>query len=327
MTIRRRSLIASSLAAGAALGAPSILRAQQTIEWTSGSPGGTWFGIVTGLANIIMEKNPDIRLRVVPGGGRDNPTKVQSGVSQLGMGIDFLSSAAIKGEEPYQGSAHAKLRSLGGGWTPAPFHVIGAANKPLDMRAALTQANLKISTTPRANSEELTLQRALAFYGNSYDKIRAQGGTVMNVSYNDQVAAFNDGRIDYLFGAAGVPFGSIIEIAEGPRATRLIPFPDDLLNHLKGLGYGAGKLPAGTYPKMQSADIPVAVLEAIVLASADVSEDLVYKITKTLIENRGRFTTIHASMKDYDPKTAWKDQPVPLHPGAAKAYRELGFMS
>jgi hypothetical protein len=30
--------------------------------------------------------------------------------------------------------------------------------------------------------------------------------------------------------------------------------------------------------------------------------------------------------RDTIPKVAWKDLPVPLHPGAILAYRELGFM-
>jgi TRAP-type uncharacterized transport system substrate-binding protein len=71
MTIFPRSLL--GLALGVGLMAGGSAAAQTNLEWASGSPGGSWFSIVTGLSNIIMEKNPDISIRVVPGGGRDNP--------------------------------------------------------------------------------------------------------------------------------------------------------------------------------------------------------------------------------------------------------------
>jgi TRAP-type uncharacterized transport system substrate-binding protein len=47
---------------------------------------------------------------------------------------------------------------------------------------------------------------------------------------------------------------------------------------------------------------------------------------KALLARRGQLASVHASLVDFDPKTAWKNSPAPLHPGAARAYRELGFM-
>ncbi|MCC7427757.1 MAG: TAXI family TRAP transporter solute-binding subunit [Alphaproteobacteria bacterium] len=319
-----RRLAITAVVAGLAF-SPGV-GAAQSLEWSAGSVGGSWFTIVTGLANLVMEKNPDIRLRITPGGGRDNPTKVQGGVSQIGMGIDFLAAAAMKGEDPYN-QRHDKLRSIGGGWSPAPFHVVRAATAPADLREAMTRPNLRIGTTPRATSEELTLRRTLEFYGSSYERVRQQGGSAISVSYSDLTAAFIDGRIDYFWGAAGLPSGAVAEIAEGRRAAVLMPMPRDLMEHLqKTFGYGIGEIPAGTYPRLQSGAVPVTSLEAIIMVSADVPADFVYRFTRTLLENRGRFTQIHASMKDFNPGTAWRNQPVPLHPGAERAYRELGFM-
>ena len=86
---------------GAILAAPLPAASQtKNVEWTSGSPGGAWFTQTTGVSTLVMEAVPSVNIRVVPGGGKDNPSRIQAGLSQIGMGIDFLSAAALKGEEP-----------------------------------------------------------------------------------------------------------------------------------------------------------------------------------------------------------------------------------
>lgn len=313
---------------GGGLMTASASHAEENLEWASGSPGGSWYTIVTGLANIAMEKNPDIKIRIVPGGGRDNPTLIDGGISNLGMGIDFLAAAASRGDEPYK-KKHETLRSMGGTWAPAEFHVIVADGETRTLDQILADPKLKVGTSPRATSEELTLQRALEFYGNSGDKISGGGGTLINGTYNQLLSAFQDDQIDVLWGAGSVPTGIALETETGRRKAKLIAFPQQLMDHLaERYGYGKGEIPANSYASVQKdgAAVPVTTMEALVLVSAAVSEDAVYRITKTLIENRDRFPNIYKVLAKYDPSVAWQNQPVPLHPGAEKAYKELGFM-
>ncbi|MGI6852169.1 TAXI family TRAP transporter solute-binding subunit [Mesorhizobium sp. 1B3] len=322
-----RRLAAALLGVGLLFGTSA--HADENLEWASGSPGGSWFTIVTGLSNIVQEKNPDIKIRVVPGGGRDNPTFIDKGISQLGMGIDFLAAAASKGEDPYAGKKHETLRSLGGTWAPAEFHVIVPADDKRTLDQILADPKIRIGTSPKATSEELTLMRALEFYQNTPDKISAAGGTVINGTYNQLISAFQDDQIDVLWGAGSVPTGIALEVETGRRDARLVNFPEPLMAHFaEKFGYGKGTIPAGSYAKLQPTGEPTTVttMEALILVSSTVSEDTAYRITKTLIENRDRFPNIYKVLAKYDPATAWQNQPVALHPGAEKAYKELGFM-
>lgn len=68
----------------------------------------------------------------------------------------------------------------------------------------------------------------------------------------------------------------------------------------------------------------MATVGAIFLISAAVSEDEAYRVTKALLNHRAELASINASLSDFDPAKAWQNLPVPLHPGAARAYRELG---
>jgi hypothetical protein len=324
---RRQFLTASALGA-VSLAAPSLARAQTAnLEWTAGALGGGWYSQATGLANMITEFNSGIRIRVVPGGGVDNPRRLQQGLQQIGFGLDFLAKAAANGDEPYNGVKHDKLRAIGTGLSPTPYHFIRAEGHNLGLKDAVTSRGLRVGTPTRASSEELTFQRVLAFYGTSYDKIRAEGGRIINASYTDLVNAFKDNQIDYIFLALGLPGAAVREIEQSGRRSTLSPFPEDVVRHLqRTYGYSVSSIPAATYPRMQTQDMFALSMDTIMLVTSDLNADVAQAITRTLIQQRARFPQIHASLV-FNPQTAWKDLAVPIHPGAERAYREAGAMT
>ena len=63
------------------------------------------------------------------------------------------------------------------------------------------------------------------------------------------------------------------------------------------------------------------------VTSADVSEDLVYSVTKAVFENLDDFREQHPAFANLDPKKMIVDGlSAPLHPGAVKYYKEKGLM-
>ena len=58
---------------------------------------------------------------------------------------------------------------------------------------------------------------------------------------------------------------------------------------------------------------------------ADVDEDAVYRITKTIYENLPFLNAIHGATKAMAVEKAIAGLPIPLHPGAARYYREVGI--
>jgi TRAP transporter TAXI family solute receptor len=323
MRLHRRLLLGSALA----LPFVRTAAAQQTLEWVAGSLGGGWYTMAAGLSALIREENPDLQVRVVPGGGLANSTRVNNGQSQIGWGIDAFAAAAARGEEPYT-ARHDKLRCLGTGYSPTEHHFLrqpGAG--PEDMRAILTQRGLRLATPQRSSTDEMTMQRILKFLGTSPEKIRAEGGRYLNGSYADIAAAYTDGQVDYLYAALARPAAIFTELAQGRRGGRLVAFPEDVRKHLiDAYAYNQGIIPAATYPALQSGDVPVTTMDSVVMLHESVPEDVAYKITRTLIRNRGqRLVSIHASMGAWDPAESVKYQGLPLHPGGARAFREAGI--
>ncbi len=321
---RRAALLGATLV----LPAVRTARAQQTFEWVAGSVGGGWYTMAAGLSSLIAEENPEIRIRVVPGGGLANSTRVNNNQSPIGWGIDAFTAAAARGEDPYN-AKHENLRSLGTGYSPTEHNFLRRADGgPEGMREILTMRGLRLAAPQRSSTDEMTLQRIMRFLGTSPDRIRSEGGRYLNGSYADISAAFTDGQVDYLYAALAKPAAILTEIGQGRRAARLVGFPDDVRKHLiDTYAYAEGVLPAGTYPTLQTGDLRVTTMDSVILVHASVPEPVAYAITRTLIRNRGqRLTQIHASMGAFDPAKAWRYEGVPLHPGAARAFREAGVM-
>lgn len=313
---------------GTVLAAPFIrtASAQTTLEWVAGSLGGGWYTMAVGLSSLIRDENPDIQIRVVPGGGLANPTRINNNQSQIGWGIDAFSASAVQGIEPYS-AKHERIRTLGTGYSPTEHHFLrhtGAG--PTDMRAILTQRGLKIGAPQRSSTDEMTLQRIMRFIGTSPDKIRAEGGRYLNGSYADLGTAYNDGQIDYVYVALAKPAALMQEIARGRRGGQMVAFPQDIRDHLtQQYAYAQGTLPGATYPTMMSGDIPVTMMDSVILVHDSVSAEIVQKIAATLAKNAGqRLASIHQSMGGWTPRQAVGYRGVPFHPGAAAAFRAVG---
>jgi TRAP transporter TAXI family solute receptor len=296
------------------------------LDWAAGSPGGAWHTQVTGITALISEKNPDISFQLFPGGGKDNPTRIQSGKSQIGTGIDFLSQAAKEGKPPYS-QAHDKVMTLGLTGIEQQFMIYVSTEETRSLAELLKDPKVSYGVTPEATTEYLTLARALEFYKSSPDQIRQGGGKIVIASYGDLIQGFKEGKFDVFWTAGEIPSGVAAQVVQGPRKLKLLGFPEDLRSYLQSeFGYGKGILKAGTYPQLQSTDLPVTTDKNLYLASADLSDDLAYRITKTIIQNRDRLSEIYSALGAYDPGTAWKVSAVPLHKGAERAFREAGHL-
>lgn len=323
MTAIRRTLFAAAAAFGLATSAPA---SAQTYEMVAGALGGGWFTMATGLSQILQENIPGLTIRVVPGGGLGNPTRVQNGISQIGFGLDFLVSSAVKGEEPYR-APHDKISHIGVGWSPTEHHMLRRVDGgPTDMRAILTMPGLRIGAPQGTSSDTLTLIYILRYFGTSFDRIRAEGGRVVQGSYNDLAAAFMDGQVDYVYVALARPAAMVNEIQRGRRPATLVAFPQDVRDHLaKTYGFSQGVIPAGTYPPpMQTEEVPVTTFDTVLVVANTIPEETMYRMVKVLIENRSRLGSIHPSMAAFNPAHACKYPGAPLHPGARRAYAEVG---
>jgi hypothetical protein len=85
-----------------------------------------------------------------------------------------------------------------------------------------------------------------------------------------------------------------------------------------------GAIPAAAYGL--AADMPTFGGQTTLVTYADVPEDVVYNLTMAIMNNLDRLRRLPA-LSGLDPKQMVGQSLIaPLHPGAERAYRELGLL-
>ncbi|MBI4635376.1 MAG: TAXI family TRAP transporter solute-binding subunit [Candidatus Rokubacteria bacterium] len=311
-----------------ALGGP--VAAQQSLSWTAGAVGGGWYAISGGMAELLREK-AGLNIKVIPGGGTQNPVLVQKGEAEIGMGLPPILGAALAGDDPYKGQKMPDLRALAGNMSLNTFHFYVGAETPF---ASMTMEEIfkgrkpiRLAISKPGSSDVWVFEKVMEFYSMSYKDWEAAGARFFRGSYTEQAGAFRDRNTDGTFTFLALPGASITEASVG-RSLKLLAFPQPLLAHLAKFGLGKGPIPPGTYPKAANAGEAVvsATMGTTITVSARMSNDLAYTITRSLNDNVDRVRKIHGSLAEYDPAQGHLYLGVPLHPGAERYYREKGYL-
>ena len=148
------------------------------------------------------------------------------------------------------------------------------------------------------------------------------------VGYGPSAEALQNGQIDAMNTPSGPPTSAVTQAfaALGDRIT-MLEFTDEQIETanqaVSGSLWTEYVIPAGTYPGVDK-DIRTVAQPNFLATHADVDEDAVYQITKTLYENLGFLNNIHKATKAMSLDAALVGLPAPLHPGALKYYREAG---
>jgi TRAP transporter TAXI family solute receptor len=334
-----KRVVAVLLVVGLALVAGIPATAQQSLTWTAGSVGGGWYAIAGGMAELLREK-AQLNIKVIPGGGVQNPVLVQKGDAELGMGLPPLLQLAMNGDpETYKGQKMPDLRALAGNMSLNTFHFYVAADSPyasMSMEDIVRgKKPIRLAISKPGSSDVWVFERVMEFYGlcgggkpeECYRAWEASGARFFRGSYAEQAGAFKDRNVDGTFTFLALPGASVTEAAVG-RKLKLLAFPEPLLAHLGKFGLGKGTIPAGTYPQAANASEPVvsATMGTTITVHASMKPDLAYTITKALNDNPDRVRKIHGSLADYDPSKAHLFLGTPLHPGAERYYREKGSL-
>jgi hypothetical protein len=88
--------------------------------------------------------------------------------------------------------------------------------------------------------------------------------------------------------------------------------------------FGPAKIAAGTYRLLDKDYVTVGVPN-FVIGRADLPDDLVHQLVKTVFENQPRLVKVTAAASETLPQNVVKDTFLPLHPGALRYYREIGI--
>jgi TRAP transporter TAXI family solute receptor len=326
--MRRLTVLVLILILGLALAAPPASAQQWNLTWTAGQVGGGWYAQAGGFVELLKSKDPRFNIKVVPGAGIQNMTKLQQGETEIAWGLPPFIAASYNGQDPYK-DKHGDMRLVmnGLGFVHIQFCVPADYWAKSIREAFEARKPITIGTTPPGGSDEWVMRKVFEFYKTTYQDVRNRGGKVILVSYSDLVTQYRDRNMDILFANLAVP-GAAIQEASLARKMRILPMEEDLLKFLEGLGLSRGMIPKGSYKDVvnNDRDIPTIAMANTIVANIKVSEDAIYHFVKAALADLNAVRKIHPAFKDFNPKDAVKLANVPLHPGAARAYKEAGLL-
>jgi TRAP transporter TAXI family solute receptor len=134
------------------------------------------------------------------------------------------------------------------------------------------------------------------------------------------------GKIDFAIGAYGSGF--MKRIAQKTGGIRFLSLDNSAAAQARiaKIIPGAEIKTVNPNPKIPGVEVPTNLFhfDYMAFAGKHVSDDVVYRVTKALFENKKALVAASGLWRGFTPKGMSKDQKLAYHPGAIKFYKEKG---
>ncbi|UWQ19974.1 TAXI family TRAP transporter solute-binding subunit [Jannaschia sp. W003] len=312
--------------AGAAVMAASGAAAQDQQFFTIGTGGVTGVYYPTGgaICRLVNAGRAEHGLRCSvesTGGSVYNINTIREGELEFGVAQSDWQYHAYNGSSQFEEAGPFEGLRAVFSVHPEPFTVVARAEAGIESFDDLKGKRVNIGNP--GSGQRGTMEVLMEAKGWTTDDFAL--ATEMKAA--EQSAALCDNQIDAMVYTVGHPSGSIqeattacdsvlVEVA-GPEVEALVeenPF------------YRTATIPGGMY-RGNDEDTATFGVGATFVTSADVSDEVVYTLVKSVFENMDDFRRLHPAFADLDPaEMVSAGLSAPLHPGAERYYREAGLL-
>jgi TRAP transporter TAXI family solute receptor len=307
----------AALAALAMIAAP-VSAADYSIKIGGGPTGGTFNTFANGMAVYVPKVNPNIQATAVGSGGSvENVKRVSKGESDFGLCYAVDSALGYAGKLPQDDAQYNNLRSMGYLYG-APAQLVVRADSGIT--SAMDLKGKRVAVGNAGSGAAASAERFFRHIG----VWEAFNPTFMG--YSAAASAFQDGKIDAFWVLVGYPNRSVIEAAVQVKIALVdVGVDAEKTGFYDAFAYSPTTIPAGTYGKGMP-ECKTFQDSTILSTNTEMSEDLVYTIMKTLWSKEGMeaMVTAKKTFKEMNMENAFRGASVPMHPGAAKFWKEQG---
>jgi len=312
----------------------SVAKAAEFFTIGTGGPTGVYFQVGNSVCKMLHKQaisaehgrkkgtNKAYRCTAPSTGGSNyNIGQIKAGEFQFGVAQSDWQFHAYNGSSKWEGKKFGDLRA-----------VFSVHNEPFQIWAR-KKAKVKnfdglkgkvVNIGNPGSGQRGTMEELMKAMG--ADMSMFKGTTELTSS--QQVKALCDGKIDAFGYSVGFPNGAMEEAATcAAKAMPINLTGGPVQGLIDGADYYAkAVIPKGTYTG-QKKDVTTFGVKATFVTGANVPEELVYLVTKAVMENFDDFKKQHPAFAFLEKKNMIKDGlSAPLHPGAMKYYKEAGLM-
>jgi len=287
----------------------------KTLTLGTASVGGTYFVYGQVWASLVNDKVGTQISTQQTQGPNQNIILTDSRQIDLGMTTMGVALQAWEGKDGWtQGKKFQNIRATFPMYD-TPFHFV--ALKKSGIKAVKDLSGKRAGVGPRAGT--------CGTYFPLMFKTLGVNATIRNGQASDMAANLQDGLIDAFPFCAGIPIASYSEL-ETTNDVQFFTFTADEIKKLKAAmpELSDSTIPKGTYKQLAEDHQTVGVYN-FGIAHKDLPEDLVYEITKAVLENNAQMVKGHAAAKETLLKNWERNTFLPFHPGAVRYYKEKGI--
>lgn len=306
---------AAAALAFALVAAPA--RAEEFINILTGGASGVYYPMGVALSKIYADKIAGARPSVqATKASVENLNLLQQGRGEIAFTLGDSLIAAWRGDE--EAGFKAPLKKLRGVSAIYPNYIQIVASKDSGIRALADLKGKRISVGAPKSGTELNAREILKAAGLSYKDL----GKVEYLPFAESVELVKNRQLDATLQSAGLGVASIRDLATSVEIV-VVSVPADVVQKA-GAPFVAVTVPANTYTGQTEA-VPTAAVVNYLVTHEGVKEDTIYQMTKAMYENLDSLAAAHAAGRSVKLEGALTGMPVPLHPGAARFYKEKGL--
>lgn len=300
------------------------------LVFSTGGTTGVYYVFGGELASLWMNHVKDVDITVESSGGsKDNILALYMSDAEIAWTQNDVMSYAYDGADFFAGTVADNFLAIGSIY-PEVVQLVVAKDSGITSVKELAGHN--VSVGPMGSGHYFNALQILEINDMTINDIKPH-----YLSNSEVIESFQNKQIDAFFLTAAYPHATVTDVSL-KREIEVIGFTEEEIAKLQGAYsfYVTDTIPAGTYDGV-SEDKYVPAISAVLAAREDVSENVVYELTKALFENKDELTN---AKKNYiDVKNAIQGIPVrkadaeqgvtigSFHPGALKYYREIGVIS
>jgi hypothetical protein len=319
-----RQLQVRLLAAAAALafaGTPAL--AQKTdVIFSAGPTGGSWTPMAAAVSQVVNKRFAELNVQVEPGAALVNMEKIRTDKADIGWSMTTVMADAQAGTGQFEGKKTDK------GLYVANFYPnVWQMAVPADsgIRSIKDLKGKPVALPARGNTSLVAgWEYMLQVNGMTLNDLGAK--SYGPVSSNAEAVKNRQASAAGWFTV--VPASFVLDLGSSMKL-HVLSVSDAEFAALKKLnpGFVRHTIKAEVYKEQGvTADIQTFQSPTVLIASSKTSADVIYKVTKAIVEGRDQFGNVVAVMKGISAQEMAQNFDMPYHPGAARYYREAGLL-
>lgn len=317
MTVKILSLLAAT--ATAVVVATSTAQARDS--WPSSfnvgtaSQGGTYFAYGSGWTNLVADQLDVAGSAEVSGGPGQNMAGVHTGDLTFGMTTMGPARDALEGKSPLAPGLQMTNACAMFPMYETPFSITVLSSSGITSVADIP-AGARIGFGPAGSTSDTYFPLMMETLGVEFER--------RNGSWSDLAGQMQDGLIDVIAFAAGVPVPAVSQL-EVQTDINIIEFTaEEQATILETFPVAAYEIAAESYTTLEAPARSVSMWN-FAIAGCDVDEDFVYNVMKVVLDDNERMVNIHRAARTTLAENWDKNTFMTFHPGAVRYYEEKGF--